>query len=141
MRATTLGIFAVASGAAAWLLRRRNQDGEALHALEAASSSPLGNADHGGEPLVEEPQSISAARDLDEAQAIVATDEAVRDGEAFDEAAADPAELVEAERQLLTVPGDDGAGHRRRDQTAGVAAQDIAAAHVRQRRYGVDDVD
>ncbi len=45
--------------------------------------------------------------------------------------------LVEAERELLTVPGEPGEGHRRRDQTAGAAAQEIAAAQVRARRNGV----
>lgn len=46
------------------------------------------------------------------------------------------ADLVEAERELLTVPGEPGEGHRRRDQTAGHAAQEIAAAQVRARRNG-----
>lgn len=46
----------------------------------------------------------------------------------------DPVELVEAERELLTAPGLPGESHRRRDQTAGRAAQQIAAAQVRSRR-------
>lgn len=53
----------------------------------------------------------------------------------------DPAEistvgLVAAETELLTV---DGADHRRRDQTAGPAARELAAAQVRARRYGSND--
>jgi hypothetical protein len=50
----------------------------------------------------------------------------------------EPEALVEAERELLTVPGEPGDGHRRRDQTAGAAAQEIAAAQVRSRRNGSD---
>ncbi len=46
--------------------------------------------------------------------------------------------LVEAERELLTAPGRD---HRRRRQSAGAAAQDIAAAQVRERRNGIDSDD
>lgn len=42
--------------------------------------------------------------------------------------------LVQAERELLTVPSEAGTGHRRRDQTAGRAAQRLAAAQVRARR-------
>jgi hypothetical protein len=45
------------------------------------------------------------------------------------------ASLVEAERELLTTPGRE---HRRRRQTAGPAAQEIAAAQVRDRRNGID---
>ena len=47
----------------------------------------------------------------------------------------DQTNLVEAERELLTVPGRD---HRRRRQSAGAAAQDIAAAQVRERRNGIE---
>jgi len=45
-------------------------------------------------------------------------------------------ELIELERALLTVPGLPGENHRRRDQTSGRAAREIAAAQVRQRRNG-----
>jgi hypothetical protein len=47
-------------------------------------------------------------------------------------------DLVAAERDQLTIPGTD---HRRREQTAGQAAQDIAAAQVRSRRNSHDDLD
>lgn len=46
--------------------------------------------------------------------------------------AVDPAELVQEERDMLTVPG--GNGHRLRDQTAGEEAQQIAARQVSMRR-------
>ncbi|MCW2924245.1 MAG: hypothetical protein JWM98_1649 [Thermoleophilia bacterium] len=59
-------------------------------------------------------------------------------GASLSEVVRDPAVLVEAERELLTVPGEAGETHRRRDQTAGVAAQELAAAQVRQRRNGND---
>ena len=49
---------------------------------------------------------------------------------------ADSSGLVAAERDALTVPGEPGEDHRRRDQTAGSAAQKIAAAQVRARRSG-----
>ena len=51
----------------------------------------------------------------------------------------DPEELGSRERDLLTVAGAPGETHRRRDQTAGVAAQQLAAAQVSQRRNGIDD--
>lgn len=54
----------------------------------------------------------------------------------FVDETADAAGLVAAERDALTVPGEEGEGHRRRDQTAGEAAQEIAAAQVRERRNG-----
>lgn len=56
-------------------------------------------------------------------------------GDAIDEGLAN---LIEAERELMTVDGDE---HRRRDQTSGAAAQEIAAAQVRARRNGVDEDD
>jgi hypothetical protein len=52
---------------------------------------------------------------------------------------ADAAPLVSAERDALTVAGDDGGSHRRRDQTAGEAAQEIAAAQVHQRRSSASE--
>lgn len=51
-----------------------------------------------------------------------------------DDVASD-AELVARERDALTVEGDNG--HRLRDQTAGVEAQDIAAEQVSRRLNGV----
>ena len=47
------------------------------------------------------------------------------------------ARIVEIDiSDALTVPGEEGENHRRRDQTAGEAAQEIAAAQVRERRNG-----
>lgn len=82
-----------------------------------------------------EPEGIARARDIDAVQARVEQD--TRSGEALEDL--DAAALVETERDLLTVPGGDGETHRRRDQTAGVAAQEIAAAQVRARRHGIDE--
>lgn len=42
-------------------------------------------------------------------------------------------QLVQEERDRLTVQGEPGEGHRRRDQTAGKEAQEIAAEQVRVR--------
>lgn len=127
MRARTLGLFALAGSGAAWLLRSRR-----ARVTDTSSSA---------ESSFDEPRSITQARVLDDAHAAVAADDTVREGADFDDVAADPDELVQVERDLLTVPGEVGEGHRRRDQTAGVAAREIAAAQVRQRRYGVADVD
>jgi hypothetical protein len=72
--------------------------------------------------------------EFDAADEVVARREEQAD--LFVDVTADAAPLVSAERDALTVPGGDGETHRRRDQTAGVAAQEIAAEPVRARRNG-----
>jgi hypothetical protein len=57
-------------------------------------------------------------------------------GMLLDEAATLPGGLVDAERELLTVAGDE---HRLREQRSGVASQQIAAAQVRLRRNSTHD--
>lgn len=117
MRASRLGLIGIAGGAVAYALRSlRGRSG-----AQADESTPVG---------------IERARQVDAAQEEVAAVADARPGEALEEVAADPADLVEAERELLTVEGEEGDGHRRRDQNAGVAAQEIAAAQVRARRNG-----
>lgn len=138
MRASRMiGLIGVAGGVAAFAARRAGVDRRML--LELLP----GRGDDGGttaaDELPGEPEAIARARRIDAAQD--EADATALEGEALTEIAQDNAALVHAERELLTVEGDPGEDHRRRDQTAGVAAQDIAAAQVRSRRYGVQDED
>lgn len=124
-----------AQGIAEELARRKAQramEAEALHADEAEPATPAASDD--ATPNVPEPDTTTEA-------GITVFRAQVEDAPAHADPVraatprtghADPADLVEAERQLLTVPGPKG--HRLRNQTAGAAAREIAAAQVSARR-------
>lgn len=132
MRAKWLGLIGLVGGGAAWVLRDTGAVRQVQGRLaEGPLGALVGTSKGGGE---NEPESLERARHLDDVQDQVA--ENVREGEDLEVVADDPGSLVEAERELLTVEGEEGEAHRRRDQTAGVAAQEIAAAQVRERRNG-----
>jgi hypothetical protein len=124
MRASKkFGLAAIVGGAAAYAMNRRRQ-GSALGGYESATSGRRSSSGSGPKEFRTEyhadPDEVRARR--------------TEQSDQFVDVTADSAPLVAAERDALTVPGEDGEGHRRRDQTAGEAAQEIAAAQVRERR-------
>lgn len=144
MRASKVGLIGVVGGAAIYALRTtglgrraldqldRGRSGEDVSTQQVVSTA----SQEGGTKEVwpdvatefhTDPDRVAAEREEQADRPVDAT--------------ADASGLVAAERDALTVAGDEGEDHRRRDQTAGEAAQDIAAAQVRARRSSEGDYD
>lgn len=135
MRLDRLVPLGLVGGVAIWALRETRR-------VAHLAGTPVhgGGVDGDGTPVLGQGTGEGAdgatagSRASDTVDELVATEAA---GSTIDDLAHGDSEvLVEAERELLTVPGEPGETHRRRDQTAGIAAQEIAAAQVRGRRNG-----
>lgn len=134
--AKKFGLAALVGGATAYAFDRRRRQG-------GATGSSAGATQRGSDaqrPTQPSPEDVQTEYHADGDELAARRSE---QADQFVDVTADAAPLVAAERDALTVPGGDGEAHRRRDQTAGEAAQEIAAAQVRERRNGeagvVDD--
>lgn len=132
MRTGRMATLALLGGAAAWAARETVAMRRLRAAANQAGRQVRYRATQAAEEARERASELADAADVDDASATTLEPEAAEPRHPVD--VDGPTELVEAERDLLTVPAEPGEEHRRRDQTAGPAAQELAAAQVRMRR-------